>query len=266
MSADRFRLECWTLLTWVASRHPGLSIGPIVAAQSYRHPPLFAKMLASLDALMASAARAEGITPGRAMLGYGAGWTEEEYRAYGYDFPPLATRIEQLDEALTVIKLLWTGGPVSFEGRWFRLSDATCVPRPDPQPLVMVGGEAPRTMAVAVRHADWWNMLHRPPERVDTTLQRLDAACEREGRDPASLRRSMYLTVFLDRDDGAARSRVIDRSAGEAPPFAGSPARLVDHLGGLVDRGIDAFQLVFAGWPDTTDLELFASEVRPAFR
>ena len=100
MTNDRYRLECWTLLTWVASRHTELSIAPIVAAQSYRHPPLFAKMLASLDALMVSAARAEGVTPGRAMLGYGAGWTEEEYLAYGYDFPPLATRIEQLDEAL----------------------------------------------------------------------------------------------------------------------------------------------------------------------
>lgn len=265
MTAERFRLECWTLLTWVAARYPGLSIGPIVAAQSYRHPPLFAKMLASLDSLMASAAAAAGIPAGRPILGYGAGWAEDEYRAYGFEMPPTRTRIAQLDEALTVIKLLWGGGPVDFEGRYFHLEAATCVPAPVPRPLIMVGGEGPTTMGVAARQADWWNMLHRPDVRRREVLARLDGICTAEGRDPATLRRAMYLTVFLDRDSQAAQARAIDRTKGEAPPFAGSPAQLVDHLGALADEGVDAFNLVFAGWPDHTDLELFAAEVRPAF-
>jgi alkanesulfonate monooxygenase SsuD/methylene tetrahydromethanopterin reductase-like flavin-dependent oxidoreductase (luciferase family) len=265
MTGDRFRLECWTLLTWVASRYPGLSIGPIVAAQSYRHPPLFAKMIASLDSLMASSAAAAGVAPGRPILGYGAGWAEDEYRGYGFDFPPTRTRIAQLDEALTVMRLLWAGGPVDFEGRFFRLEGATCVPAPSPRPLIMVGGEGPTTMAVAARQADWWNMLHRPEPRRSEVLARLDAVCEAQGRDPASLRRAMYLTVFLDRDAAAARSRAIDRTNGEAPPFAGSPAELVETLGAFADQGVDAFNLVFPGWPDLTDLELFAAEVRPAF-
>ena len=118
---------------------------------------------------------------------------------------------------------------------------------------------------VAARQSDWWNMLHRPEKRRREVLDRLDAICEAEGRDPATLRRAMYLTVFLDRDAAAARARAIDRTNGEAPPFAGSPAQLVDHLGALADEGVDAFNLVFAGWPDHADLELFASEVRPAF-
>jgi alkanesulfonate monooxygenase SsuD/methylene tetrahydromethanopterin reductase-like flavin-dependent oxidoreductase (luciferase family) len=266
MTGDRFRLECWTLLTWVAARHPGIDIGPIVAAQSYRHAALFAKMIASLDALMASSATSTGDRAGRPILGYGAGWAEDEYRAYGFDFPPTGTRIEQLDEALTVIKALWSGGPVDHQGRWFRLEGATCVPTPATQPLIMVGGEGERTMRVAARHADWWNMLHRPAPRITETLARLDAACESEGRDPASLRRSVYLTVFLDADDDAARARATDRSGGEAPPFAGGPARLIDHLGGLAEQGVDAFQLVFTGWPDTSDLELFVDRVAPALR
>lgn len=265
MTAERWRLECWTLLTWVASRHPGLSIGPIVAAQSYRHPPLFAKMIASLDALMASAAATAGVPAGRPILGYGAGWAEDEYVAYGFDYPATKVRIAQLDEALTVIRRLWTGGPVDVDGRFFRLQGATCVPAPDPRPLIMVGGEGPTTMGVAARQADWWNMLHRPEPRRAEVLGRLDAACEAAGRDPRSLRRAMYLTVFLDRDSQAAAARAIDRTGGEAPPFAGSPAQLVDHLGALADEGVDAFNLVFAGWPDHTDLELFAAEVRPAF-
>ncbi len=265
MTADRWRLECWTLLTWVASRHPGLSIGPIVAAQSYRHPPLFAKMISSLDALMASAASAAGVAPGRPILGYGAGWAEDEYRAYGFDYPAARVRIAQLDEALSVIRLLWGGGPVDFEGRWFRLAGATCVPAPSVPPLIMVGGEGPTTMAVAARQADWWNMLHRPSERRAEVLARLDAACESEGRDPATLRRTMYLTCVLDRDSQVARARAVDRTDGAAPPFAGSPAELVDHLGSLAQAGVDAFNLAFPGWPDHQDLELFAAEVRPAF-
>lgn len=265
MTAERFRLECWTLLTWVAARHPGLSIGPIVAAQSYRQPALLAKMIASLDALMASAAAAQGIPAGRPILGYGAGWAEDEYRAYGFAYPPTRTRIEQLDEALTAIKLLWTGGPVDFDGRWTTLRGATCVPTPSPRPLIMVGGEGPTTMAVAARQSDWWNMLHRPEERRRVVLERLDAVCEANGRDPATLRRAMYLTVFLDAQAQVARSRATDRTDGEAPPFAGSPAQLVEHLGALADEGVDAFNLVFAGWPDMVDLELFAAHVRPAF-
>lgn len=266
MTEERWRLECWTLLTWIAARHPGIPIGPIVAARAYRHPPLLAKMLASLDALMASAAAAEGIAPGRPILGYGAGWDEAEYRAYGYDFPPAGERVAQLDEALAAIRLLWRGGPVDFTGPTLRLAGATCVPRPDPAPLVMVGGEGRATMRVAVRHADWWNMLHRPADRIGPILERLDAACVAEGRDPATLRRSLYLTVFLHRDDATARRAAGPRTEDpDVPAFAGSPARLVDHLGGLVARGIDAFQLVFAGWPEHEDLALFAAEVRPAF-
>lgn len=267
MTAERWRLECWTLLTWIAARHPGISIGPIVAARAYRHPPLLAKMMASLDALMASAARAEGIVPGRPILGYGAGWDEAEYRAYGYDFPPAAERVAQLDEALDAIRLLWSGGPVDFAGPTIRLEGATCVPRPDPVPLVMVGGEGSATMRVAARRADWWNMLHRPADRIGPILERLDAACLAEGRDPATLRRSLYLTVFLRRDDATARRAAGDRIHDpEVPVFAGSPSRLIDHLGTLVVRGIDAFQLVFTGWPDHEDVATFAADVRPAFR
>jgi alkanesulfonate monooxygenase SsuD/methylene tetrahydromethanopterin reductase-like flavin-dependent oxidoreductase (luciferase family) len=108
-------------------------------------------------------------------------------------------------------------------------------------------------------------MLHRPEPRRSEVLARLDAVCEAEGRDPSTLRRAMYLTVFLDRDAAAARARAIDRTNGEAPPFAGSPAQLVDELGALADQGVDAFNLVFPGWPEMEDLELFATDVRPAF-
>src|SRR5262245_45788083 len=256
MTAERFRLEAWTLLTWIASRYPALDLGTIVLGASYRHPPLLAKMAASLQHLM----------DGRLIFGYGAGWAEDEYRAYGYDYPPARERIEQLDEALTVIKALWAGGSVDFEGRWLRLEGAICEPHPDPPPIVMVGGEGRRTMDVAVRHADWWNGLHHPASVLREQMSQLDRACETVGRDPATLRRSTYLTLFLDRDATRARQAAGDRLESEAPPFAGDPSALVDHLGTLERIGIDAFQLVFAGFPATDDIELFVDRVMPAFR
>ena len=100
MTEDRFRLECWTQLTWIAARFPGPLLGTIVMANSYRHPPLLAKMAASLQYL----------SGGRFILGYGAGWAEEEYRAYGYEFPSIRIRIEQMVEGIEVIRALWTGG------------------------------------------------------------------------------------------------------------------------------------------------------------
>jgi alkanesulfonate monooxygenase SsuD/methylene tetrahydromethanopterin reductase-like flavin-dependent oxidoreductase (luciferase family) len=262
---DRFRLECWTLLTWIAARHPGMSIGTIVAAVGYRHAPLFAKMFASLDVLMESASEATGEKRARPIFGIGAGWTKEEYVGYGYDFPPTKERIAQMDEALTVAKLLWDGGPVDFEGRFYRLDGAYAIPPRQPRPLIMVGGEGPTTMAVAARQADWWNLRHGRPETIRETLARMDSICADVGRDPSTLRRTMYLRVFLDADAARARADAGTRLDDEFPPFAGDPAAFTDHLAGLVEQGVDGFQLVFAGWPDTRDLELFAEHVRPAF-
>ncbi len=265
MSSDRFRLECWTLLTWIAARHPAKAIGTIVAAVGYRHAPLLAKMVASLDVLLASAAESTGTSPARPILGLGAGWTEHEYRGYGYDFPPTKERIAQLDEALTVAKLLWKGGPVDFEGRFYRLDGALSIPPRDPPPLVMVGGEGPTTMAVAARQADWWNMLHRPPDVLRETLERMDAVCADAGRDPETLTRTMYMRVLLYEDATRAREDAGARLDDEFPVFAGDPAGFTDHLFALAEQGIDGFQLAFSGWPDTRDLELFVDHVRPAF-
>ena len=124
MTGDRYRLECWTLLTWIAARYPQPLLGTIVLANSYRHPPLLAKMAATLQEL----------SEGRLVLGYGAGWAGDEYRAYGYEFPPTRTRIEQMVEGIEVLRALWAGGPVTYAGRHYRLEDAVAVPRPTPPP------------------------------------------------------------------------------------------------------------------------------------
>ncbi len=100
MEGDRYRIEPWTQLTWIAARTSGVGLGNNVLANSYRHPALLAKMAASLQVL----------SGGRFILGYGAGWLEDEYRAYGYAFPSTQVRIAQMDEALRLIKALWGRG------------------------------------------------------------------------------------------------------------------------------------------------------------
>src|SRR5205085_4656960 len=109
-----FRMDVWTQLTWIAARYPGPMLGTIVMANSYRHPPLLAKMAASLQAF----------SRGRLVLGYGAGWLECEYHAYGYEFPATSVRIEQMVEAIKLMRVMWTSSPATFSGKYYHVQDA----------------------------------------------------------------------------------------------------------------------------------------------
>ena len=256
MTEDRFRLECWTQLTWMAARFPQPLLGTIVLANSYRHPPLLAKMAASLQYL----------SGGRFILGYGAGWVEDEYRAYGYEFPPIRTRIEQMVEGIEVIRSLWTGGPVSYAGRHYRLADALAVPVPQPHPPIMIGGDGEKlTLRAVATHADWWNAMSRSVEVLRRKVAALDAHCDAVGRDPATIVRTITFVAFLDRDGAAARRAAGSRLQGETVAFAGDPGAMIDHLSELADLGFAHVQLVFPGFPGTADIELFLERVRPAF-
>ena len=257
MTEDRFRLECWTLLTWIAARFPQPMLGTIVLANSYRHPPLLAKMAASLQHL----------SGGRLILGYGAGWVGEEYRAYGYDFPPIRTRMEQMVEGIEVIRALWTGGPVTYEGRHYRLEDALAVPVPQPAPPIMVGGDGEKlTLRAVAEHADWWNAMSRPMDVLRRKVAALEAHCDAVGRDPASVVRTITFVAFLDTDGAAARRAAGPRLEGETVTFAGDPEAMIEHLATLAELGFEHVQLVFPGFPGTRDMELFLERVRPAFQ
>jgi alkanesulfonate monooxygenase SsuD/methylene tetrahydromethanopterin reductase-like flavin-dependent oxidoreductase (luciferase family) len=258
MTADRYRLECWTQLTWIAARYPGPLLGTVVMANSYRHPPLLAKMAASL----------QEFSGGRLILGYGAGWAEAEYLAYGYPFPPARVRIAQMVDGIKVMRALWNGRPATYHGEYYQVTDAFCEPRPEPPPPIMIGGDGERYLLRAVaEHADWWLPYSRSTAVLRHKLAVLGDHCRAVGRDVDEIRKAYTFLVYLDRDRQAAINRAGSRlERAEQPAFAGDPAALRDFLAERIELGFDHFPLVFPGFPETDDIELFVDEVLPAFR
>jgi alkanesulfonate monooxygenase SsuD/methylene tetrahydromethanopterin reductase-like flavin-dependent oxidoreductase (luciferase family) len=144
------------------------------------------------------AVRVDHISGGRLDFGLGAAWHEDEHRGYGLDFPAAGVRVDMLDEALTIIRRLWTEDTVTFDGRYYRVHDAVGNPKPlqRPHPPIVIGGEKPKMLRVIARHADEWNVpSHGDVAAWAETSTRLDQACAEVGRDPAQIRRSVQLFV-----------------------------------------------------------------------
>jgi alkanesulfonate monooxygenase SsuD/methylene tetrahydromethanopterin reductase-like flavin-dependent oxidoreductase (luciferase family) len=141
-------LECWTRLTYIAARYTDLGVGTLVVGQRYRNPALLAKMAATLQFL----------TDGRLTLGLGAGWHEGEHVAYGYGgLPSPAQRVEQLTEAVAILKLMWQGGPVTFRGKHYSVHGAICHPAPSAPIPLLIGSDGNRVVRLAAERADAWN-------------------------------------------------------------------------------------------------------------
>ena len=136
-------MEAWTTLTWLAARYPNVTLCHHVLGHGYRPPALTAKMAATLQVL----------SGGRFVLGIGAGWRDDEYAAYGYDFPSAKVRFEQLEEVIAICRLMWTEDEPSFEGRHFRIAGAAAPPKPDPIPRVL---SAPRVSRSACPSLAGW--------------------------------------------------------------------------------------------------------------
>lgn len=250
---DNDLMEGWTALAYISGLDPRFTYGHAVLAQSFRNPALLAKMSATLQYM----------SGGRFILGYGAGWKEDEYRSYGYDFPPASTRIEELDEALRIIKALWTQERATFEGKHYKVVDAWCEPKPDPLPTIMIGAMKPKMLRVAARHADWWNVSWTPIEEYREQVAECERACEELGRDPATLRRTWFGGCACAPTEKEVEELTQGKmKAGNA--FVGTPSQLVEQMQPFIELGVDYFILGSGGFPKLTTLECLINDVLPA--
>ncbi|MEE6138144.1 LLM class flavin-dependent oxidoreductase [Mycobacterium sp. 050128] len=180
--------EGWTTLAAMAAVTKRARIGCLVSSVTFRNLALMANMAVTVD----------HISDGRLYFGIGAGWIEAEHRGYGIEFPGPGTRVAMVDEALTVLRRLWTQESVTFNGQFFTLEDALCEPKPlqQPHPPIVIGGSEPKMLRVVARHADMWNMPgHEGPQRWGAVNAQLDEACAELQRAPAEILRSAQLSL-----------------------------------------------------------------------
>jgi probable F420-dependent oxidoreductase len=217
------QLEAWTVVSALAAATERVELGQLVMCASFRPPGLLAKMAATADV----------ISGGRVTLGLGAGWYDPEYDAFGY---PRDHRVDRFEEALQVITGLLRGERVTFEGRYQQVRDAELMPSPERPVPILIAGRRPRMLTLIARHADAWNTawFGRPDDRLRERLAELDAAMEREGRDPATLRRTIGALI---RHPDAARDE-------EDGHFEGSAAELTGVFDEFAELGIDDLTIV----------------------
>jgi alkanesulfonate monooxygenase SsuD/methylene tetrahydromethanopterin reductase-like flavin-dependent oxidoreductase (luciferase family) len=248
--------EGWTLLAYALARYPDKLCGHEVLCNSFRNPAHLAKMVATAQAL----------SGGRVVLGIGAGWNAEEYRAYGWPFPPARIRIAQLAEAITLIRRMWTESPVSYEGQHYRLTEACCEPRPTPVPPIMVGGQGEKyLLRVVAEHADWWNYSFRDQETYVRKQEALRGHCRSVGRDYDEIRQVIRVGILV-----ADTAREVERL--KARPdirplddihLVGTPGPVTEALRGIIAQGADRLVVNFADVPRPDGTLLFASAVLP---
>ena len=248
--------EGWTLLTWALARYPDKRVGHEVLCNSFRNPAHTAKMMATAQAL----------SGGRAILGIGAGWNEEEYRAYGWPYPPTRVRIAQLAEAIQIIRLMWKESPASFKGEFYEIAGAMCEPRPQPTPPVMVGGHGEKyLLRVVAQHADWWNYSFRDMPTYVQKQEALKAHCREVKRDYDTIEQVVRVGILIaesEREIERVKARPETRPLGDIHVI-GTPAQVTETMRGILRQGARRFTVNFADVPHPEGTWLFAATVLP---
>lgn len=253
-SPDTPYTEIVSTMAFYAARFPKLRWVSSMFCQAYRSPGVIAKTVANL----------QWLTGGRIVFGFGAGWMEPEYRAFGYDFPKPAVRIAQMEEAIQVIKRLWTESPANFAGRYYRIENAYCSPKPNPLPPLMIGGGGEQlTLRVVAQYADWWNHPGGALENYARKLDILRSHCDAVGRNYDDILKT-YNAEFI----AVAHSEAEARRIAAATPYRnsqiiGTPQQVAEQLHAFVDLGVRYFAVRLVDFPNPAGLELFIDEVMP---
>ena len=234
----------------LAAATRNVRVGCLVFCALFRSPGVLAKAAVTID----------HISGGRAEIGVGAGWFEEEFRDFGYGFPPLGRRLDQLEEALQVLLSLWREPETTFHGEFYRLDGAVCGPKPlNPKMRLWVGGRGPRrTPRMAARYADGYNVPYVPPDTLSRRLATLEAECGTIDRDPAEIETSVNLGFYL---------------SGGPPPehlaagvLQGSTQQAIDRIGEYAETGVQGLNIAFRPPIDFEAFEAFIEDVLPVFQ
>ena len=244
-------LEAYTLLGGIAARTSRVNLGALVTGVTYRNPALLAKIVTTLDI----------VSSGRAILGIGAAWNEDEHNGYGFRFPPVRERMQRLEEALQICRAMFRGEQPTFEGRHYRTHEALNIPtpvRPGGPPILIGGMGEQQTLRLVARYADGCNIFG-PPELVRHKLDVLARHCEKIGRDPAEITKTRLGTLVIAPTQEEAEAKVprlIARGADEGrlrgAALVGGPVRVAEEVAALLDAGLDG--LMF-NLPDADDLD-----------
>ena len=259
-------LEGWTMLAALAVETSKLRIGTLVTGNTYRNPVLVAKMATTVD----------HISGGRAYLGMGAGWFEDEHEAYGFPFYTARERAERLDEALQVITKLWNEDHPSFSGKYYSLDHAPFAPPPvqKPHPPIVIGGQGKKWIVPLVgRYADGWNApLGMTPDDIRERIEIIRNECTRVGRTSCDIDVSAFLVLYSITDIPFAgpllrlgarfmTSKRIARSV-----LAGNAKQITEKIQTYVDAGATHIIMNIRPPYDPKLLHRFATEVMPNFK
>ncbi|MEU2161218.1 LLM class F420-dependent oxidoreductase [Streptomyces chengbuensis] len=251
--------DAWITLAGLARETRRIRLGTLMTAGTFRLPGVLAIQVAQVDQM----------SGGRVELGLGAGWFEEEHKAYGIPFPK--EKFARLEEQLAIVTGLWsteTGKTFDYDGRYYQLKDSPALPKPVQRKVpVLIGGHgATRTPRLAAQYADEFNIPFASIEDTERQFGRVRAAAEEAGRSPGDLVYSNALVVCVGRDDAevARRAAAIGREADElkANGLAGSPAEVVDKLGRYAAAGSSRVYLQILDLDDLDHLELISSQVQ----
>jgi F420-dependent oxidoreductase-like protein len=254
--------EAWTLMAALAATTDTLRLGQMCTCNSYRPPSYMAKVASSVDV----------ISGGRLEFAIGAGWYEHEYLAYGYEFPKASVRIGQLDEAVQIIRKMWSDDEAHFEGKYYTVAGAINRPKPlqDPHPpLWIAGGGEKLTLRTVAKYADYSN-FGGSPEEFARKSGILAEHCEKVGRDSSEIQRSIHLFCLFDPDDeslgrvAGQMGTTPEKILGSSNWAVGSAERIVQRIGEYREAGCSYLILNFpdAAWGDS--IEAVAADVIPA--
>jgi alkanesulfonate monooxygenase SsuD/methylene tetrahydromethanopterin reductase-like flavin-dependent oxidoreductase (luciferase family) len=229
--SDEGGLEAWAVMGALANHTSRVRIGTLVSPTTIHHPAIMANRAATVDQ----------ISGGRLTLGLGAGWQINEHAAYGIELFEARDRVDRFEEAIQIIRQMFTEPRVTFAGRHYNIVDAPCEPKPTQTPLpIVVGTSGPRMSRIAAKWADQWNVWGTP-DTVAKASVAMDRACEAEGRTAAEQFRSAQALVFMVDDEATAEK--IRANAPADRSLIGSTGYLVEQMGRYQESGINEFIL-----------------------